>query len=73
MGSLIIFAFICLVLVGALMATGVVLEKDKNKLEAKAKEKRKLRFFRPKSGLPRFTWSTQKSTVKTEKEEEEDA
>lgn len=67
----VIFAVICLILVAGLMATGVVLEKDKNKLESDAKEKRKLRFFRPKSGLKRFTWSSQKDPV-TPKENEDD-
>lgn len=69
--SLIIFAIICLILIGGLVATGAVLEKDKSKLETAAKEKRKLRFFRPKSGLKRFTWSSQKDPVKVDEEDKD--
>jgi hypothetical protein len=69
--SLIIFAIICLIFIAGLVATGAVLEKDKNKLETEAKEKRKLRFFRPKSGLKRFTWSSQKDPVTPKENEDE--
>ena len=69
--SLIIFAIICLILIGGLVATGAVLEKDKTKLESEAKEKRKPRFFRPKSGLKRFTWSSTKDPVTPKENEDE--
>ena len=70
--GLILFMIVCLVLVIGLMATGVVLEKDKNKLEADAKERDRPRFFRPKWGEKGFPWLSGKSTTKTPEKTPED-